>query len=64
MEVWENIDLEIIFRYKMLCKETWPSTKGMSPIKVAEKIMASQNVSKSEFQLGKTKIFIRNPTTV
>lgn len=48
----------------MLSKETWPSTKGMSPSKVAQKIIESQNVAKDEYRLGKTKIFIRNPTTV
>jgi len=50
-------------RYKMLSKKTWPSFNG-SPKAAVEAILAEHNISKEEYRLGKTKIFIRNPTTL
>eukprot|EP01132_Coremiostelium_polycephalum_P006092 gene6092-7590_t len=50
-------------RYKMLCKATWPSFKGSSK-SATEAILAAHNISKDEYRMGKTKIFIRNPTTL
>ena len=50
-------------RYKMLSAPTWPSFSG-TPKDGCQKIMEAQEIVKEEYQLGKTKIFIRNPLTV
>ncbi|EFA77144.1 myosin IE [Heterostelium album PN500] len=50
-------------RYKMTCKQTWPTFRG-SPKQAVEAIIAAHGIAKDEFRLGKTKIFIRNPTTL
>ncbi|KAN0021662.1 hypothetical protein ACTFIU_003806 [Dictyostelium citrinum] len=50
-------------RYKMLCKKTWPSFNG-SPRQATELILQQHNIDKEEIRMGKTKVFIRNPTTL
>ncbi|GAM19588.1 hypothetical protein SAMD00019534_027630 [Acytostelium subglobosum LB1] len=50
-------------RYKMTSKSTWPTFKG-SAKQAVEAILAAHNISKEEYRLGKTKVFIRNPTTL
>jgi len=50
-------------RYKMLSNDTWPNYTGNAK-DGCTKIMESLEVSKEEFQLGKTKIFVRNPLTL
>jgi len=50
-------------RYKMLAPETWPNFGGQ-PKDGCQKIMEAQEIVKEEYQLGKTKIFIRNPLTL
>lgn len=47
----------------MLSPGTWPSFNG-APKDGCAQIMDHQAIGKEEFQLGKTKIFIRNPLTV
>lgn len=52
-------------RFKMICKDTWPNPRGRQPQQVAEMIMHSQNFKTGpDFQLGKTKIFIKDPKTL
>lgn len=53
----------VYYRYKMVCKETWPRGMGTAKDTVAQ-ILKSHNIAASEYRFGKTKIFIRNPTTV
>lgn len=50
-------------RYKMLCKQTWPSWNGdlLSGVK---KILSAHNIQSDQYRLGKTKIFIRDPKTL
>jgi len=53
-----------VHRYKMICKATWPTTKDE---KVAtEAILKSLELKNpsQEYRMGKTKVFIRNPTTL
>lgn len=47
----------------MICKETWPDPRG-DPKRQTELIIRNKGISADEFRLGKTKVFIRNPTTV
>jgi len=50
-------------RYKMLCKETWP--RGLAtPKDTVAQILKAHNIANTEYRFGKTKIFIRNPTTL
>jgi len=55
-------------RYKMLCKKTWPNYIGYSKQTAREavnEIVSTNNFSAGkEYVLGKTKIFIQNPTTL
>ncbi|EGC34012.1 myosin IE [Dictyostelium purpureum] len=50
-------------RYKMLSKATWPTFNGNAK-QATEAILAAHNIKKEEYRMGKTKIFIRNPTTL
>jgi len=50
-------------RYKMLADATWPNYNG-EPKDGCSKLMTAQEIVKEEFQLGKTKIFVRNPLTL
>jgi myosin-1 len=55
-------------RYKMLCKKTWPNYIGYSKQTardaVGEIVSTNNFTAGKEFVLGKTKIFIQNPTTL
>lgn len=64
-------------RYKMLCKDTWPKNRtkdlksGTGEISakflsnfLLESILKEHNIPTSEYQLGKTKVFVKNPKTV
>jgi len=50
-------------RFALLTKETWPHWNG-DERKGIELIMASVNMEKSQFQLGKTKVFIKAPESL
>ncbi|XP_046700619.1 unconventional myosin-Ib isoform X11 [Silurus meridionalis] len=50
-------------RYKMLCKQTWPSWKGPAREGV-EVLLKNLEVPGEEFAYGRSKIFIRNPRTL
>ncbi|KAF5905910.1 unconventional myosin-Ib isoform X6, partial [Clarias magur] len=50
-------------RYKMLCKQTWPSWKGPAREGV-EVLLKNLEVPEEEFSYGRSKIFIRNPRTL
>jgi len=47
----------------MTCKKTWPGAK-LDPKKSVQVILDHQKIDKEEYRFGKTKIFIRNPTTL
>ncbi|CAH1098535.1 unnamed protein product [Psylliodes chrysocephalus] len=50
-------------RYKCLCKETWPNYHGDAKDGVT-KLIAALKFTEDEYQMGKTKIFIRHPKTL
>eukprot|EP01127_Copromyxa_protea_P015968 TRINITY_DN4681_c0_g1_i3.p1 TRINITY_DN4681_c0_g1~~TRINITY_DN4681_c0_g1_i3.p1 ORF type:complete len:1023 (+),score=237.78 TRINITY_DN4681_c0_g1_i3:34-3069(+) len=52
-----------LLRYKMLSKETWPTFRG-SDRDAVEWLMKSLNLGPGDYELGKTKIFIKEPKTV
>ncbi len=53
-------------RYKMICKATWPfSERGKSGPEIAVDILKSQEFKPpQDFQLGRTKVFIKDPRTL
>jgi len=53
-----------VWRYKMISPATWPSNPGLKGPQIAQKIVDNQKISKDDYRMGKTKIFIRNPTTL
>jgi len=50
-------------RYKMLSQGTWPNYRGDAKTGCKE-IMTTRGLGKEDYQLGRTKIFIKNPITV
>jgi myosin-1 len=52
-----------IWRYKMLSKETWPRWNKSSQAGT-QQILNSLGIGAEEYRMGKTKVFIRNPTTL
>lgn len=50
-------------RYAILCKETWPSWHG-DPLDGIRRIMNAAHMDADQFQLGRTKIFIKAPESV
>lgn len=51
------------FRYAIISKETWPKWRGdlRAGIKI---IMNAVNMDPGEYQLGKTKVFVKTPESV
>ena len=50
-------------RYAILSKETWPEWKG-DERKGIQILMKSVNMDADQYQLGKTKVFVKNPESV
>lgn len=50
-------------RYAILTKETWPKWKG-DPRSGIKHIMASVQLDPDQFQMGKSKVFVKNPESV
>ncbi|CAG9768110.1 unnamed protein product [Ceutorhynchus assimilis] len=50
-------------RYKSLCKDTWPNYRGSAKDGV-QHLVCSLGYEAEEYQMGKTKIFIRHPQTL
>ena len=55
---------KFVERYKMLCRETWPSSSFTDLRDAALAIVKAQGLGEQEYQLGRTKVFIRNPLTL
>jgi len=51
------------YRYAILSKETWPSWHG-DPLDGIRRIMNAAHMDSDQFQLGRTKIFIKAPECV
>lgn len=58
----ENRDV-CFFRYAILTKETWPHWRGEERRGVLH-LLSSVNMDQDQFQLGKTKVFIKAPESV
>lgn len=54
---------KFLHRYAILTKETWPHWRG-DERKGIEWIMKHVNMEKGQFQLGKTKVFIKAPESL
>ncbi|XP_060520350.1 unconventional myosin IC-like [Cylas formicarius] len=50
-------------RYKSLCKETWPNFYGSAKDGV-QHLVCTLGYERDEYQMGRTKIFIRHPQTL
>eukprot|EP01102_Stenamoeba_stenopodia_P011541 TRINITY_DN3559_c0_g1_i1.p1 TRINITY_DN3559_c0_g1~~TRINITY_DN3559_c0_g1_i1.p1 ORF type:complete len:962 (+),score=289.09 TRINITY_DN3559_c0_g1_i1:505-3390(+) len=50
-------------RYKMICKSTWPHWRG-DDRSGTQAIVEEIGIPNEEYCMGKTKIFIKNPTTL
>ena len=50
-------------RYALLTKETWPSWQG-DPKKGCLHILKSVHVATDEYQMGRSKIFVKAPESV
>ena len=55
--------LKIYYRYAILTPETWPEWRGQIT-KGVHHLMDFVNMDRDQFQLGKTKVFIKNPESV
>lgn len=51
------------FRYAILTKETWPHWRGEERRGVLH-LLSSVNMDQDQYQLGKTKVFIKAPESV
>ncbi|XP_033750743.1 unconventional myosin-Ie-like isoform X1 [Pecten maximus] len=50
-------------RYAILTTETWPSWRG-DPKQGIKHLMDTVNMDKDQWQLGKTKVFVKNPESL
>lgn len=53
----------VTFRYAILTPETWPQWRGEITQGILH-LMNFVNMDRDQFQLGKTKVFIKNPESV
>ena len=53
----------LYFRYALLTKETWPQWPG-DPKKGCIHILKSSQVAQDEYQMGKSKVFVKAPESV
>uniref|UniRef100_A0A0L8IEF8 Myosin motor domain-containing protein n=1 Tax=Octopus bimaculoides TaxID=37653 RepID=A0A0L8IEF8_OCTBM len=55
--------LKFMNRYAILTPETWPQWRG-DTLRGIKHLMDSVNISPDQFQLGTTKVFIKNPESL
>ncbi|RZC34920.1 unconventional myosin-Ia, partial [Asbolus verrucosus] len=55
--------LQFLYRYKMICVNTWPRWRG-SPIEGVSVLLRSLPIPSAEFTFGRNKLFVRSPRTV
>ena len=58
-----SIKPSLFFRYAILTKETWPKWQGEVRKGVIH-ILTHVNMKADEYQMGKTKLFIKAPESV
>lgn len=54
---------QFCFRYAILTPETWPQWRG-DPKQGIQHLMNTVNMDNDQWQLGKTKVFVKNPESV
>lgn len=54
---------KFLWRYAILTKETWPRYRG-DPRQGIHIIMRSVNMDSDQYQLGRTKVFVKNPESL
>ena len=52
-----------VCRYKIITPETWPEWRGTVTNGIKH-LMQSVNMEMDQWQMGKTKVFIKNPESV
>lgn len=52
-----------LYRYAIISKQTWPTWKG-DPRAGIKIVMEAVNMDTAEYQLGKSKVFIKTPESV
>jgi len=63
-EKYDNtVEWNDILRYAILTPETWPQWKGDVKQGIGH-LLRSVNMDADQYQLGKTKVFIKNPESV
>uniref|UniRef100_A0A915PJ71 Uncharacterized protein n=1 Tax=Setaria digitata TaxID=48799 RepID=A0A915PJ71_9BILA len=61
--VYRRLFDKFLYRYAILTPETWPSYHGDSR-KGVEIICQTVNMDRDQYQMGRTKIFIKNPESL
>ncbi|KNC47564.1 myosin-Ia [Thecamonas trahens ATCC 50062] len=60
----EPVD-SFVARYKMLAQDScWPHPTGLSLPQAVHAILAARGIDKSQYQMGKTKVFVKDPASV
>ncbi len=59
-----DIVINVIFRYALLSPQTWPHFRGRDVRDGVRAILNSVKMSQDEYQMGKTKLFIKAPESV
>ena len=54
---------DLLFRYAILTKETWPRWSG-DVRRGVEHLMKAVNMESDQWQMGKSKVFIKAPESV
>lgn len=60
---WGVLTRRVCYRYAILTKETWPRWRGEERKGVLH-LLNSVHMDQDQFQLGKTKVFIKAPESV
>ncbi|XP_034243725.1 unconventional myosin-Ie-like isoform X2 [Thrips palmi] len=61
---YRRVFKKFLHRYAILTKESWPSWRGREDEGVRHVLAASGLKEGHEFQLGKSKVFIKNPESI
>ena len=59
----KHFEFEFYFRYAILTPETWPHWRGDVRQGIMH-LMNNVNMDNDQYQLGRTKVFIKNPESV
>uniref|UniRef100_A0A8R1YX87 Uncharacterized protein n=1 Tax=Pristionchus pacificus TaxID=54126 RepID=A0A8R1YX87_PRIPA len=54
---------KFVWRYAIISEKTWPNYRG-DPKQACEIICATVNMDRDQYQMGRTKIFVKNPESL